>query len=198
MAAALKLKMTYAEYDAFEAGSDRKHEYIRGEVFEVLDMAGATPRHGALISSTITELRVRLRGRPCQVFDSSARVRIDATDTDTYPDITVVCGRRQHPVGQPNTTLNPSLLVEVLSPSIEAWDRGGKFAHYRQLPSLQHYVMVSQEEQRVEVYTRQPDGAWMLQEASAGHVQLERLGIELSVDEIYAVAPDETEEVGPA
>jgi Uma2 family endonuclease len=189
----LARKLTYAEYDELERTSDEKHEYVRGEIF---NMAGATPTHEALVIAVGSELRGLLRGRPCVVMGSSARVRIDDTDTDTYPDLTVICGRRRHAEGSRLATVNPILLVEVLSDSTEAWDRGGKFAHYRRLPSLQHYVLVSQHEHLVEVYTRETDGRWTLSEASSGEIALERLGIALSVDAIYDFPPDDPEELG--
>ena len=109
-------------------------------------MAGGTPEHGRLAAALAGELRGKLRGRPCAVFSSDVRIRIAATDRTTYPDLSVVCGKRETAADDPDALVNPIVIVEVLSDSTEADDRGAKFAHYRRLESLREYVLVSQHE----------------------------------------------------
>ncbi|MBI4953363.1 MAG: Uma2 family endonuclease [Myxococcales bacterium] len=125
--AALPLPMTFAEYLAFEARSEQKHEWLDGQIFA---MAGGTIEHGALAMAVGSELRVALRDKPCRVLGSDVRVRVLATGLGTYPDVTVVCGRVETDPEDANTIVNPVLLVEVLSDSTEPYDRGEKFAHY--------------------------------------------------------------------
>lgn len=174
MSAAARTAMTYAEYLAAERVSDVRHEYLRGQVFA---MAGGTPEHGRLAASVIVLLG--------PVYTSDVRIRIEETDRSTYPDVSVVCGPRQTAQGDPDALVNPGVLVEVLSDSTEADDRGEKFAHYRRIPSLREYVLVSQRTPRIEVYRR--DGSeWILAEAtSGGRAVIPSLGVELSVDEVY-------------
>lgn len=176
--------MTYAAYLASEQAGEIKHEYLHGQVYA---MAGGTPEHAALTSAVITELSVALRGRPCRVYSSDLRVRIDATDLSTYPDVTVVCGSLITAEIDANAATNPTLIVEVLSDSTEAYDRGEKFAHYRQLPSLREVLLISQRERRIESYRKGDDGVWSLREARSGEVlELGALaGVTLDVDLIY-------------
>jgi Uma2 family endonuclease len=151
----------------------------------VLAMAGGTPEHARLAANVIGELRSVLRGRPCSVFTSDARVRIEATDRATYPDVTVVCGRLEHAGDDPDSIANPVVIVELLSDATEAEDRGEKFAHYRRLHSLREYVLVSQRARRLEVYRRRDD-RWLLDEAASGDsLRLESIDVELLVDEVY-------------
>lgn len=175
--------MTYEEYVASEATSPVKREFIRGQIYA---MAGGTPEHGALAAAMIGELRAALRGKPCRVYSSDLRVRIVDTEMATYPDASVVCGRLETAAGDPNGVVNPTLLVEVLSESTEAYDRGVKAAHYRRIPSLKEYVLVAQDEPRIEVYRRNDDGGWVLYEARPGqHLELRTVGVMLDVNAVY-------------
>jgi Uma2 family endonuclease len=175
--------MTYAEYCSLEREGEVKHEYLRGEVFA---MAGGTLEHGRLSGRVIHLLWRALEGRPCSVYTSDVRVRIEAMDADTYPDASVVCGEAKTADADPQALLNPLLLVEVLSPSTEAYDRGQKASHYRRIPSLQAYLLVAQDEHCLELQVRRPDGSWTLLEARQGeHLAIAPLGIELSVGEVY-------------
>jgi len=133
--------VSLAAYAAAEAASPTKHEWLRGEV---LDMAGGTPEHSALAMAVGRELGVALQGRPCRVFSSDLKIFIAETQLATYPDLSVVCGKLETTPEDANSVTNPTLIVEVLSDSTEAYDRGAKFAHYRRLPSLREYVLVSQ------------------------------------------------------
>jgi Uma2 family endonuclease len=175
--------MTYVEYCELEREATIKHEYLRGEVFA---MAGGTLEHGRLSARVIHLLSRELDGRPCRVFSSDVRVRIDVTDLDTYPDASVVCGEPRTAEQDPNALLNPILVVEVLSDSTEAYDRGEKASHYRRGPSLQAYLLVSQQHPKLELQVRRGDGSWALFEAGPGErIAIEPLAIELAVDEVY-------------
>jgi Uma2 family endonuclease len=177
-------RMTYAAYLVAEETADIKHEYLRGEVFA---MAGGTPTHARLAAAVIRELSNALADRPCEVFTSDLRVRIEATDLSTYPDVTVVCGDLEHSNIDVNAAINPILIVEVLSESTEAYDRGEKFSHYRRLPSLREYLLVSPQAPRLEAYARNAEGEWVLHEAGAGEsLALRSLdGVRLQTDAIY-------------
>ncbi len=182
MSAAQHSTMRYEEYLAAERSAGLKHEYLRGHVWA---MAGGTVEHGRLAAAFITALSVELRGRPCVVLSSDVRVRIQATDRATYPDLSVVCGKRETASEDPDGIVNPTVVVEVLSDSTEADDRGEKFAHYRTLASLKEYVLVAQRAQRIEVFRRDGDH-WSYLEAGPGStIRLESIGATLSVDEIY-------------
>ena len=175
--------MSYAEYLAAEEVAEVKHEYVEGEVFA---MAGGTPEHAALAMSVGIALGVGLRGKPCRVFSSDLRVRIVETDLATYPDVTVVCGELLRSPDDSQAAINPTVLVEVLSDSTEAWDRGGKAAHYRRIPSLKEYLLVAQDEPRLELYRRREAGIWEFCEARSGEsLTLASLEVSLAVDEIY-------------
>lgn len=175
--------MSYAEYVAAEKQAEVRHEFLNGEIFA---MAGGTPEHGALAVAIAGELHVALAGRPCRVYSSDVRVRVLTTGLATYPDASVVCGHLETDPADPDAIVNPTLLVEVLSDSTEAYDRGAKAAHYRRIPSLREYVLVGQQEPLVEVYRRNERGRWELLEARAGErVDLASLGIQLEVDAIY-------------
>jgi Uma2 family endonuclease len=181
--AAERARYTYDEYRRFEESTDAKHEYIDGEI---LAMAGGTPEHAALAAAVIAELSRQLAGGPCTTFSSDLRVRVRATGLATYPDATVICGDLERDPEDPHAALNPSVLVEILSDSTAAYDAGEKFAHYRQIPRLREYVLVSHQERRLEVRRRDPDGAWQAFEASHGDaVQLASIGAVLSVDAVY-------------
>lgn len=179
---ARKLTYTFAEYLAMEAGSDTKHEYLDGEIYA---MAGGTPEHSALAANTIGELIVALRGRPCRVYTSDLRIRVRATGLGTYPDASVVCGPLELDPEDKNTVTNPVVLVEVLSESTEAYDRGEKFRHYRRIPSLRDYLLVSQDEALIEHYTRNDDGTWTLHEVRPPESVRLSIGCELPVAAIF-------------
>ncbi len=176
--------MTMAEYLAYEAASDARHEFHDGTV---VAMAGGTLEHAALAAAVAGELRQALLGMPCRVFSADARVRITATRLTTYPDVSVVCGKVDSPADDPNAITNPTLLVEVLSESTEAYDRGAKAAHYRRIASLREYVFVSQTEPRVEVHRRNEHDRWELFESGLGQrAELASVGASLDVDALHA------------
>lgn len=174
--------MTYDEYLALERESETKHEYVNGVVYA---MAGGTPEHARLASQLGILIGTALRGRPCATFSSDARIRIERTKRSTYPDLAVVCGKLERAKDDRDAITNPTVLVEVLSDTTEASDRGDKWAHYQHLASLEEYVLVSQREPRVEVFRRAEHG-WTYQAFGAGaQVALRSLDVAIDVDELY-------------
>jgi Uma2 family endonuclease len=181
--AAPALERSYAEYLAIEAATGMKHEWVDGYVYA---MSGGTLAHNQLSAQIIMELGRLVEGRPCRVFTSDQKTRPRGIRFASYPDVTVVCGKPITHADDPHAVVNPLVLVEVLSDGTEQWDRTGKFRRYRKLESLQHYVLVSQHERCVEVYTRGADHAWVLREATEGEtIALAALDGALDVDRIY-------------
>jgi len=160
MALQVRPEYTFDEYLAAEREAvDVKHEYLAGRLYA---MTGASYGHNLIVTNLARELGNRLKDRPCAVLTNDMRVRIETGDAGKYPDIVALCDQPRFYDERRDVLLNPTLLVEVLSPSTEAYDRGGKFAIYRKLPSLREYVLVAQDRFSVEVFTRQPDGRWLL------------------------------------
>lgn len=177
---------SYADYLAREQETGLKHEFLGGQIFA---MAGGTPEHARLITEVALSLRGLIDPARCRVFVSELKIRVGATGLATYPDVAIVCGEVHHDTEDPNAIINPKVLVEVLSPSTEAYDRGEKWAHYRQIPTLEAYVLVGQVPARLEVYERQPNGDFVHRSASAGEsIQLPSLGGVLRVDPLYVHA----------
>ncbi|HEU0010581.1 MAG TPA: Uma2 family endonuclease [Verrucomicrobiae bacterium] len=178
-------KLTEAEYLALERAAEFKSEFFAGEMFA---MAGGTPEHSLIAANVIGELRTLLKGSRWVVFDPNLRLKIEATGLYTYPDATVVCGPRQHPTVETDVLVNPILLVEVLSDSTEAYDRGTKFDHYQKIPSLGEYLLVRQKDPCVEQCIRQPSGDWLLRQATGleATLTLPSLEITIALSEIYA------------
>lgn len=175
--------MAYAEYVRTEEASPVRHEFLKGLVFA---MAGGTPEHGALAAAIMREIGLALRGKPCRVYSSDLRVRNLETNLATYPDATVVCGKLDTASDDPDAVTNPTLLVEVLSDTTEAYDRGAKAAHYRKIASLKEYVLVAQDERHIEVYRRNLRGGWELFEARSGaQLELQSIGVWLDIDTVY-------------
>jgi Uma2 family endonuclease len=174
--------LTAAEFLAFERGSEVRHEYVAGEA--VL-MTGGSWDHSLVIGNLLAELKARLRGSSCAVHASDLRVRTPA-GLYTYPDVVVVCGEPRFEDAHRDTVLNPRLLVEVLSPSTESYDRGRKFESYRGLDSLQEYLLVSQDRPRVERFLRQENGFWLYSEVvGRDEVIPLALGCELALAAVY-------------
>ena len=176
-------QLTAAEYLAWEREQPVKHEFFHGEVFA---MAGGSPRHNALSIAAASELRAVVRTLGCTVLASDQRLASPVDKRYVYPDVTVICGQ---PVLQPGTTdvlTNPSILVEVLSKSTEEYDRGLKWTGYQSLASLSDYLLVTQQEVRIEHYRRNADGSWTYRSAGPGEQILLAGGGVLVVDAIYA------------
>lgn len=162
-----------------------KHEFLDGEIYA---MAGGTPEHAALAAAVIVLLGARLRGGACRVYTSDLRLRVLATGLTTYPDAAVVSGVLERDPASSTHVVNPSLVVEVLSPSTEEYDVGEKREHYQRMESLREYVAVAQDARRVEVW-RRDDTQWSHAGYGPGDsVVLESAGCSLAVDEIYLQA----------
>jgi Uma2 family endonuclease len=183
MSAQLKPTMSYAEYLALERRSQEKHDYLRGEVWA---MSGGTPRHAQIASNIIAALKNAIRGKPCGVYSSDLRVRVVETDRSMYPDVTVVCGKREVAIDDEDAVVNPHLIIEVLSDSTESHDRGEKFAHLQHLPSLQEYVLVDQRLERIEVFRRGQGTTWTLLPNVAGSAELKSIDASLDFADVYA------------
>jgi Uma2 family endonuclease len=151
-------KLTPEEYLALERTAEYKSEYFAGEIFA---MAGASERHISIVANTMYLLVGQLKGRPCKAYSNNMRLKVSPTGLYTYPDIIVVCGAPMFADEQRDTLLNPTVLIEVLSESTEAYDRGKKFDHYRTLASVSDYLLISQDQRKIEHFVRQSDHRWL-------------------------------------
>lgn len=182
--AAAQTSINYETYLTIEREADQKHEWLNGHIYA---MAGGTIEHGQLTTQMIGELLRLASACGCRVYNSDVKIRVQATGLATYPDASVVCGTVERDQGDRNALVNPVVLVEVLSDGTEAYDRGDKFAHYRQIPSLRDFVLVSQHEPRVELYSRDERGRWVLSTAGVGdRFSLTAMDGPIEVDRIYA------------
>src|SRR6266567_9017344 len=190
MSSVPKTFLTPEQYLEIERKAEFKSEYYNGEMFP---MGEARPHnvipgvHSLIKTNVSGQLYLQLRSRPCRVYGSDQRVSVSA-GLYTYPDVVVVCGEPRLLDGEFDTLLNPTLIVEVLSPTTEAYDRGRKFGHYRNIESLNAYLMVGSELISAELYTRQPDNRWQLS-AEASRLEdtfeIESIGCRLKVADIY-------------
>jgi Uma2 family endonuclease len=185
MAQAAHHVFDFAAYVMLEHDSAVKHEYLRGQVWA---MSGGTPAHARVAGNVLTLLSTQLRERKCSAFTSDLRIRVQATDLATYPDVSVVCGSLSLDPedAKGHTVVNPRVVVEVLSPSTEAYDRGEKLAHYKQIPELAEIVLVAHDRREIQVVRREADGAW------SAHVwrgneraRVESIGCELPLVDVY-------------
>jgi len=191
-ATAIRHGVTLEEYLAFERDAPVKHILWDGEVFEMWAMAGASPAHNAIATNALVALGVALRGGPCRPFNSDQKIWIPRKGGIVYPDASVVCGRLSLREGTTDVVTNPTHIIEVLSPGTEAFDRAEKFAGYRSVETLRHYVMVSSQEVMVEQYLRQDDGTWTLRVLGPGDVMtFASPDVRIAVDELYERAFDE-------
>jgi Uma2 family endonuclease len=183
-APATKSRLTETEYLAFERASADKHEYWDGEVFA---MAGASYVHNQLVMRVGNALANLTEEGPCVVLPSDMKVRVPLRKGGyVYPDLSVVCGQPEFVDDATDVIRNPKVVVEVLSDSTERFDRGEKFVGYRSLPSLADYLLVAQDQARVEHYTRGADGTWVLRELGPGmKVRLTGIAGEIAIDDIY-------------
>jgi Uma2 family endonuclease len=171
------------EYLDQERRSPLKSEFHAGRI---VAMTGASREHNLVTVNIAAELRNQFKGRPCEVYVTDMRVKAGKANAYHYPDIAVVCGAPEFEDAFADTLLNPTVLIEVLSPSTEAYDRGGKFAHYRKIPSLCEYLLLAQDQARVESYARQGE-SWVLTETEglSAVVHLASLSCSLVLSEIY-------------
>jgi Uma2 family endonuclease len=181
--AAVRTGMSEQDYLEFERSSPERHEYADGEIFA---MSGGTIEHSTVAANIIRDLGNALIGRGCRVLTSDMRINIPEARRYVYPDGSVVCARPEFADEKRDTLVNPRVIIEVLSDSTEAYDRGDKFAQYRTVASIQEYVLASQKEPRIEVFSRQADGAWMLRSYGPGEsAAISSIGCALDVDRVY-------------
>ena len=186
--------LTPEHYLEIERAAETKSEYYAGQMFA---MAGASRAHNLIVSNVVGEVRSRLKGTPCETYPSDMRVLVSAAGLYTYPDVSVACGEPEFADGKTDILLNPLVIVEVLSDSTEAYDRGAKFALYQRLPSLIEYVLVSQNTPQVETYLRQAGGTWLYSRVDSleTEVVFQTLSIRMPLSELYdrvTFAPDGT------
>lgn len=176
--------MTEAEYLAFERQSEIKHQFIDGEIYA---MSGASEDHNLVVGNILASVRPQIRGKKCKIYPSDMKVRTPATGSYTYPDVTVVCGESQFDDKQKDVLLNPTVIIEVLSPSTEGFDRGLKFQRYREIDSLQEYILIAQDSPHIERFLRQGNGQWLLSEADGldASLELTSIGCTLKLEEVY-------------
>lgn len=173
---------TLDEYLRLEEYANLKHEYLDGVIHA---MAGGTPEHGAITVRIAAALVPQLRGRGCTVYSSDVRIRVVATGLLTYPDLSVACGERQVSSLDPQALVDPVVLVEVLSPSTEAYDRGEKLRHYQQIPSLREVLLVAHDRHELEIWRRSEDGWGRETVGPEGVVELRSIACRLEVESLY-------------
>ena len=173
---------TEEEYLEYERKAETKSEYFRGEIFA---MAGAKASHNIILSNLIREFGNLLRKKPCTVFPSDMRVRVNPSGLYTYPDISIVCENPIYLDSRQDTLLNPSLILEILSESTEAYDRGQKFELYRSIPELKEYILISTKYKKIESFIRKTN-SWELNESKdMAPFQIQSLDIEIFLEDVY-------------
>lgn len=184
MSVALASQLSTTDYLNGERQAPEKHEYIQGQIYA---MAGASREHNQLVFNLAGLLHAQLRSKPCSAFVADMRVRTRPNEAYFYPDLALACGELQFEDEHSDTLLNPSVIIEVLSPSTEGYDRGAKFAHYRRLDSLQEYILVAQDRLSIECYRRASQGQWLLSETNEWQqeIQLQSLGCVLRMQDVY-------------
>jgi Uma2 family endonuclease len=174
--------MSAADFLAWEASQTQRHEFVCGEVYAT---AGAEDRHVTVALNVAIALRQHLRGTPCRTFMSDMKLHVSVQDVYFYPDVMVTCSATDQ--ASPLIKREPKLVVEVLSASTAAYDRGEKFASYRQLPALQEYVLVDLDTRTTDVHRKGPDGLWVLHPFAAGEtVRLASVDLQIGADALFA------------
>jgi Uma2 family endonuclease len=184
MSQQIKAFISPEEYLRLERQSQYKSEYLNGEIFA---MTGASRKHNLITTNISSSLHRQLKARPGEVYAVDMRVKVRATGLYTYPDVAVVCGEPQFEDDLFDTLLNPTVLIEVLSPSTERYDRIAKSSYYRAIDSLTEHFLVAQDEIRLEQYVRQPDGQWLLYEyvTPDSTAQLTSIDCSLLLSDVY-------------
>ena len=186
MAANPERRYTLEEYLELDGTSEERLEFWDGEVF---CMSGVSEEHAEIETNLIVSLKSRLRARGCRIFPANVRIKVPSAPPYRYPDLSALCGEAKfEKIGGVDTLVNPQLLIEVLSPSTEAYDRGDKFTHYKSIPTLREYLLVAQHRPHVTRLFRQDEGAWIHTEANELEetLTLASLGCDLPLTEIYA------------
>lgn len=188
---AVAIKMyTQEEYLELERAAEYKSEYYRGEIFA---MSGASRYHNRITENLSIEIGSFLKGKSCQSFSRDLRVHIPENTLYTYPDLLIVCGKPEFLDNQTDTLLNPTVIIEVLSPSTEGYDQGKKFHLYRSLRTLTEYVLIDSQEVRAEVYRKGTNGVWILASEAddlEGSINIGHVGLTLKMADIYAQTED--------
>ncbi len=181
-------RYTPDEYLEQDRRAEFRSEYLNGEIFA---MAGASRAHNLIANNISTAFNLQLRAQPCETYASDMRVQTSPAGLYTFPDVVVVCSEPQFRDDRTDTLLNPTVIVEVLSPTTEAFDRGEKFAQFRRLPSLMGYLLVSQTQPHLEHFARTPEGLWLLSEADslAKQITLASIGCTLLLSDVYSKVP---------
>lgn len=182
-------RWTEADYLEYERTAETRHEFYRGEIFA---MAGAGRNHNRITVAAVASLFPQLRGKGCEVFSNDMRVKVTNTGLYTYPDVLVVCGEPEfleYPDATPDTLVNPTVIIEVLSDSTESYDRGSKFRLYRGLETLREYILISQNTAHIERFVRQHDdgGMWLFNEAIGldSSITLTTIDCTLALADVY-------------
>jgi Uma2 family endonuclease len=182
-----KTGFTASDYLAWEPAQAERHEFLDGEVFA---MAGAEDRHVTVAGNLYIALRQHLGGSPCRTYMSDMRLHVAAANSYFYPDMLVTCSALDLASAMVKT--EPKLIVEVLSPSTAAYDRGLKFSHYRRLASLEEFVLVDLDTRTTDCYRKGADGLWVLHPFARGEaVTLASVALELSAAQLFAEVPEE-------
>ncbi len=176
--------LTEEQYLEIERLAEFKSEFHDGRMFA---MSGGSPNH-ALLSGSIIALLYAQMPPGCRVFSSDLRIKVSSAGLYTYPDCSVICGELQFAGDQNDVVTNPLLIVEVLSPSTEGYDRGKKFELYRTIPSFREYLVIHQDRRHVEHYSKRDDGSWLLRDHVDGSVAIARLGAHIALADLYASA----------
>ena len=184
MASVPRPEITPEEYLALDSAAEIRSEYYDGVMYA---MSGASLPHNRINFNLARVLGNQLEGGPCEVFTNDLRVG-SREGAFVYPDLVIVCGEPELRAGQFTTLLNPLIIIEVLSPSNQDWDRGGKFIEYQQISTLRQYILVHQAAPTVELHDRQPDGLWARTEIAwpDGVLTLASIGVAVPLREIYA------------
>jgi Uma2 family endonuclease len=184
MSAVPKTLPSAKDYLDFERKAEFRHEFYKGEIFQ---MSGASREHNILVTNLVTSANSQLRGKSCETYSNDMRVHVPATGLFTYPDVVIACGAPKFLDDEFDTLLNPIVLIEVLSPTTANYDRGKKFWHYQSIESLREYLLIAQDETRVEHLIKQSDGRWQVAEYASIEKEIELPSIEivLKLSEIY-------------
>ena len=185
MSAQPKPFITEADYLERERVSTSKHEYYSGEIFA---MTGASEAHNLIASNVTATFHRQLRGRACRIYPSDMRLKVIQTGLNTYPDLTIVCGPPQFTdLTKRDTLINPTVIIEILSPSTERYDRGLKFQNYRTISSLQDYILIAQDAAHIEHYTRHEPNQWILTEVVGldNSLTIASLGVTINLTDAY-------------
>lgn len=184
MSSRLRTRYTPEEYLALERSSREKHEYVDGELFA---MGGASERHNLIALNLGGEIRAQLKSRPCKVYTNDMRVKMTGATRYTYPNVVALHGTARFDDEAKDTLVNPNLIIEVLSETTEAHDRGEKFEYYRRIESLAEFVLVAQDKPQIEQFCRQPSGAWIFTATSGleNSVEFTSISCRLPLADVY-------------